>query len=112
MNQYTNVQLNLQEYNSNTYVVERSSWNNVSNYEQKVYNPRFEQDTLKCNCKQQKEAQCNCMKEKYGEHGKMECCCPIGNPKVREEYEIVIPEFLEKCKRMKKCNCKKIKIVK
>ena len=105
MNQMTNIRLNLQQYNTNTYIVERSNnLNNCSNYQlntQSSGNDYQEktQEELKCNCNC-KLGQNNQVCEQQGEDMKC-CCCPIGNINMREEWEIVSPEYYEQCKRMK-----------
>ena len=82
MNQSTHSQINLQQYNNDTYVVEKSYGDNHStNYQVNTQN-----SGMKCNC---------------GRKIEMKCCCPIGNPAIREEMEIVSPEYVEQLKKKK-----------
>lgn len=76
MNQSTNIQLNLQQYNNDTYVVEKSNRDYSSNYQINT------QSSAKCG--------------KCGKIIEAKCCCPIGNPALREEMEIVNPEMVQK----------------
>lgn len=78
MNQTNNIQLNLQQYNNDTYVVEKSQRENSSNFQINTLSSE-----KKCNCKSQVKQE-------------VKCCCPIGNPSLREEMEIVSPEIAEK----------------
>ena len=78
MNQTNNIQLNLQQYNNDTYVVEKSQRENSSNFQINTQSTE-----KKCNCKSQVKQE-------------VKCCCPIGNPSLREEMEIVSPEIAEK----------------
>ena len=78
MNQTNNIQLNLQQYNNDTYVVEKSQRENSSNFQINTLSSE-----KKCNCKSQVKQE-------------VKCCCPIGNPALREEMEIVSPEIAEK----------------
>ena len=147
VNQTNNMRFNLQQYNSNTYIVERSNINNFSNYQINTQNsgneyqqinikkyqqqiadkpiinqqiiPKKEQE-LKCNCKltveqpqemennlegenQQEEenqqVEENQQLEEIQQEEEIKCCCPIGNPKLREEIEIISPEIYEKYKK-------------
>ena len=86
MNQSNNIQLNLQQYNNDTYVVEKSHREYSSNYQVNT-----QSSGRMCNCKleQKKEV-------------KVKCCCPIGNPALREEMEIVSPETAKKYEQYKK----------
>ena len=77
MNQTNNIQLNLQQYNNDTYVVEKSQRENSSNFQINTLSSE-----KKCNCKSQVKQE-------------VKCCCPIGNPELREEMEIVSPEIAE-----------------
>ena len=76
MNQTNTRQINLQQINNNTYIAKENSSN---------YQINTQTSANQCNCK------CSC-------GGKIEtkCCCPIGNPEMREEMEIVPPEIAEK----------------
>ena len=78
MNQTNNIQLNLQQYNNDTYVVEKSQRENSSNFQINTLSSE-----KKCNCKSQVKQE-------------VKCCFPIGNPALREEMEIVSPEIAEK----------------
>lgn len=92
MNQANNIQLNLQQYNNDTYVVEKSQRENSSNFQINTLSSE-----KKCNCKSQVKQE-------------VKCCCPIGNPSLREEMEIVSPEIAEKYfeyMKMKESNEKK-----
>ena len=92
MNQTNNIQLNLQQYNNDTYVVEKSQRENSSNFQINTLSSE-----KKCNCKSQVKQE-------------VKCCCPIGNPSLREEMEIVSPEIAEKYfeyMKMKESNEKK-----
>ena len=79
MNQSDNTQINLQQYNNDTYIVEKSNRDTSSNNQ---VNTQSEGKLGYCNCAEKKE--------------EMTCCCPIGNPKMREEMEIVSPEIAKK----------------
>ena len=83
MNQTNNIQLNLQQYNNDTYVVEKSQRENSSNFQINTLSSE-----KKCNCKSQVKQE-------------VKCCCPIGNPSLREEMEIVSPEYVEQLKKKK-----------
>ena len=76
MNQSNNIQLNLQQYNNDTYIVERSNRDVSSNYQINT---------------QSSGKFCSC-----GGRIERQCCCPIGNPALREEMEIVNPEDVKK----------------
>ena len=92
MNQTNNIQLNLQQYNNDTYVVEKSQRENSSNFQINTLSSE-----KKCNCKSQVKQE-------------VKCCCPIGNPSLREGMEIVSPEIAEKYfeyMKMKESNEKK-----
>ena len=92
MNQTNNIQLNLQQYNNDTYVVEKSQRENSSNFQINTLSSE-----KKCNCKSQVKQE-------------VKCCCPIGNPSLREEMEIVSPEIAEKYfeyMKMKESNLRK-----
>jgi len=78
MNQSTHSQINLQQYNNDTYVVEN---NYSTNYQNNTQN-----SGMKCSC---------------GKKMQMKCCCPIGNPMIRKELEIVSPEYVEQMKKNK-----------
>ena len=82
MNQSTNSQINLQQYNNDTYVVEKSTKEKIANNQINVQNYGN---------------QCNC-----GVKIEKKCCCPIGCPEMRKDMEIVSPECFEKCMKMKK----------
>ena len=82
MNQSTNSQINLQQYNNDTYVVEKSMKEKIANNQINVQNYG---------------KQCNC-----GVKIEKKCCCPIGCPEMRKDMEIVSPEYFEKCMKMKK----------
>ena len=82
MNQSTNSQINLQQYNNDTYVVEKSTKEKIANNQINVQNYG---------------KQCNC-----GVKIEKKCCCPIGCPEMRKDMEIVSPECFEKCMKMKK----------
>ena len=82
MNQSTNSQINLQQYNNDTYVVEKSMKEKIANNQINVQNYG---------------KQCNC-----GVKIEKKCCCPIGCPEMRKDMEIVSPECFEKCMKMKK----------
>lgn len=82
MNQTNNIQLNLQQYNNDTYVVEKSKKEKIVNNQINVQNYG---------------KQCNC-----GVKIEKKCCCPIGCPEMRKDMEIVSPEYFEKCMKMKK----------
>ena len=82
MNQSTNSQINLQQYNNDTYVVEKSTKEKIANNQINVQNYG---------------KQCNC-----GVKIEKKCCCPIGCPEMRKDMEIVSPEYFEKCMKMKK----------
>ena len=82
INQNTNMQINLQQYNNNTYIVEKSAKENMSNYQINTQSS--------CN-------QCTC-----GTKSETKCCCPLGCPEMNEEYEIVSKEYFEQCMKMKK----------
>ena len=82
MNQSTNSQINLQQYNNDTYVVEKSKKEKIVNNQINVQNYG---------------KQCNC-----GVKAEKKCCCPIGCPEMRKDMEIVSPEYFEKCMKMKK----------
>ena len=118
VNQNTNNQTNSQHYNNNTYVVERSKRDTFSNYQitQSSRNSNEENmnifkinKELKCNCPLGKrqfskkeeiknnEFKCNCPKRE----GQMECCCPIGNPKMREIMNIASPEVAQQYYKIK-----------
>ena len=118
VNQNTNNQTNSQYYNNNTYVVERSKRDTFSNYQitQSSRNSNEENmnifkinKELKCNCplgkrqsskkeeNKNNEFRCNCPKRE----GQMECCCPIGNPKMREIMNIASPEVAHKYYKIK-----------
>lgn len=100
MNQTTNVRLNLQQYNSNTYIAERGN-NNYQLNTQSSGNDYQEntqtQEELKFNYN------CNEVQQQQQEQQEEEkcCCCPIGNAEMREEYEIVSQEYYEKSLGMK-----------
>ena len=87
MNQSNNIQLNLQQYNNETYVVEKSNRDVSSSYQVNTLS-----SGKVCTC-----------------GGKIEtkCCCPIGNPAMREKYEIINPEEAEKYQKKKECSTKK-----
>ena len=118
VNQNTNNQTNSQHYNNNTYVVERSKRDTFSNYQitQSSRNSNEENmnifkinKELKCNCplgkrqsskkeeNKNNEFRCNCPKRE----GQMECCCPIGNPKMREIMNIASPEVAQQYYKIK-----------
>ena len=80
MNQSTHSQINLQQYNNDTYIVEKDNY--LSNYQNNTQN-----SGMKCSCAKKKQ---------------MKCCCPIGNPMIRQEMEIVSPEYVEQLKNSKK----------
>ena len=82
MNQSTHSQINLQQYNNDTYVVEKSTKEKIANNQINVQNYG---------------KQCNC-----GVKIEKKCCCPIGCPEMRKDMEIVSPECFEKCMKMKK----------
>ena len=82
MNQSTNSQINLQQYNNDTYVVEKSTKEKIANNQINVQNYG-------------KQSNCGVKIEK-------KCCCPIGCPEMRKDMEIVSPEYFEKCMKMKK----------
>ena len=86
INQSTNTQINLQQYNNDTYVVEKSAKENMSNYQINT-----QSSGNQCNCK------CNCETK-----DEKKCCCPLGCPEMREDYEIVSKEYFEQCMKMKK----------
>ena len=181
MNQNTNSQIYLQRYNNGTYIVDRSSKDNLSNYqvntqtsginkfcscggrienvetdkkveeqkvvkneenieeqvneqqvnEQQVEEQVNEQQANEEQVEEQAEEQVEEQAEEQAEeqveeqveeqaeeqveeqvnneqveevkvkHTKV-CCCPIGNPALREEMEIISPELYEKMKKLKK----------
>ena len=82
MNQSTNSQINLQQYNNDTYVVEKSPKEKIANNQINLQNYGN---------------QCNC-----GVKIEKKCCCPIGCPEMRKDMDIVSPECFEKCMKMKK----------
>ena len=84
INQNTNTQINLQQYNNDTYIVEKSTKENMSNNQINI---------------QSKGNQCNC---NCGTKNEKKCCCPIGCSEMREDYEIVSKEYFEQCMKMKK----------
>ena len=86
INQSTNTQINLQQYNNDTYIVEKSPKENMSNYQINT-----QSSGNQCNCK------CNCETK-----DEKKCCCPLGCPEMREDYEIVSKEYFEQCMKMKK----------
>jgi hypothetical protein len=86
INQSTNTQINLQQYNNDTYIVEKSAKENMSNYQINT-----QSSGNQCNCK------CNCETK-----DEKKCCCPLGCPEMREDYEIVSKEYFEQCMKMKK----------
>ena len=86
MNQTNNCQINLQKFNNDTYIVDRSTGDNFSNYQANT-NTHCSMTGKVCNCPGRIEK---------------ECCCPIGNPALREEMEIVSPEYVEQCRKMGK----------
>ena len=117
VNQNTNNQINSNQYN-NIYVVERSKRDTFSNYQitQSSRNSNEENmnifkinKELKCNCplgkrqsskkeeNKNNEFRCNCPKRE----GQMECCCPIGNPKMREIMNIASPEVAQQYYKIK-----------
>ena len=77
MNQTNNIQVNLQSYNNDTFVVEKSL-RNSSNYQINT-----QSSGKKCSCKSEVKQE-------------VKCCCPIGNPALRNKMEIVRPEIAEK----------------
>ena len=81
INQNTNMQINLQQYNNNTYIVEKSAKENMSNYQINTQSS--------CN-------QCTC-----GTKSETKCCCPIGCPEMRKDLEIVSKEYFDQCMKMK-----------
>ena len=118
VNQNTNNQINSQHYNNNTCVVERSKRDTFSNYQitQSSRNSNEENmnifkinKELKCNCplgkrqfskkeeNKNNEFRCNCPKRE----GQMECCCPIGNPKMRKIMNIASPEVAQEYYKIK-----------
>ncbi len=86
INQSTNTQINLQQYNNDTYIVEKSAKENMSNYQINTQSSG-NQSNCKCNCETKDEKK---------------CCCPLGCPEMREDYEIVSKEYFEQCMKMKK----------
>lgn len=81
MNQTTNTrQINLQQINNNTDIAKENS----ANYK---INTQSSENQCKCAC-----------------GGKIEtkCCCPIGNPEMREEMEIVSEEYVQQCLKNQK----------
>ena len=82
MNQTNTRQINLQQINNNTYIAKENSSN---------YQINTQTSANQCNCK------CSC-------GGKIEtkCCCPIGNPEMREEMEIVSEEYMKQYLENKK----------
>ena len=83
INQNTNTQINLQQYNNDTYIVEKSTKESKENNQINI---------------QSSANQCNCNCEKNEKN----CCCPLGCPEMREDYEIVSKEYFEQCMKMKK----------
>lgn len=83
INQNTNTQINLQQYNNDTYIVEKSTKESKENNQINI---------------QSSANQCNCNCEK----NEKKCCCPLGCPEMREDYEIVSKEYFEQCMQMKK----------
>ena len=82
INQSNNSQINLQQYNNDTYIVQKST--KESNYQINTQSSG-NQCTCACRTKQEKK-----------------CCCPLGCPEMNEEYEIVSKEYFEQCMKMKK----------
>ena len=82
INQSNNSQINLQQYNNDTYIVQKST--KESNYQINTQSSG-NQCTCACGTKQEKK-----------------CCCPLGCPEMNEEYEIVSKEYFEQCMKMKK----------
>ena len=84
INQSNNSQINLQQYNNDTYIVQKAT--KESNYQINT-----QSSGNQCNCK------CNCETK-----DEKKCCCPLGCPEMREDYEIVSKEYFEQCMKMKK----------
>ena len=82
INQSNNSQINLQQYNNDTYIVQKAT--KESNYQINTQSSG-NQCTCVCGTKQEKK-----------------CCCPLGCPEMNEEYEIVSKEYFEQCMKMKK----------
>ena len=82
INQSNNSQINLQQYNNDTYIVQKST--KESNYQ---INTQSSGNQCTCAC---------------GTKSEKKCCCPLGCPEMNEEYEIVSKEYFEQCMKMKK----------
>ena len=82
INQSNNSQINLQQYNNDTYIVQKAT--KESNYQINTQSSG-NQCTFPCGAKNEKK-----------------CCCPLGCPEMNEEYEIVSKEYFEQCMKMKK----------
>ena len=82
INQSNNSQINLQQYNNDTYIVQKAT--KESNYQINT---------------QSSGNQCTCV---CGAKNEKKCCCPLGCPEMNEEYEIVSKEYFEQCMKMKK----------
>ena len=82
INQSNNSQINLQQYNNDTYIVQKST--KESNYQ---INTQSSGNQCTCAC---------------GTKNEKKCCCPLGCPEMNEEYEIVSKEYFEQCMKMKK----------
>ena len=122
INQNTNLQLNLRQYNNDTYVIERSNRDTSSNYQIntqssgneyidkkiEISGNNIEQKCTCCNCGIDKEKfnKMHYVRERESQQeedncycregeGEFKCCCPIGNPEMRKVMEIVSPEIAE-----------------
>ena len=82
INQSNNSQINLQQYNNDTYIVQKAT--KESNYQ---INTQSSGNQCTCAC---------------GTKNEKKCCCPLGCPEMNEEYEIVSKEYFEQCMKMKK----------
>ena len=78
MNQSDNTQINLQQYNNDTYILEKSNRDASSNIQ---INTQSSGKKGYCKCDEKEETK---------------CCCPLGNPAMRQEMEIVSPEIAKK----------------
>ena len=92
VNQNTNLQLNFQQYNNDTYLINNTNSDNYSNYQINTqssgsdYNNTIN-NKLKCTC--------HLGKEQFLTKKEMKCCCPIGNPEMRNKLEIVVPDIVK-----------------
>ena len=75
MNQSDNTQINLQQYNNDTYILEKSNRDASSNIQINTQSSG-KKGYFKCDEKEETK-----------------CCCPLGNPDMRNEMEIVSPEI-------------------